>query len=187
MAFIHNLRRGVAALSAALMVSFAGPALAQMPNQVVLTPQIVAAVIASYPDVKRTTGELEAQYGDPGGGSADPGSALGAWLMVSGAHAALNGAVQAHGFADYQTWVGTVTSVVFAYTFTGEGGAANAQIAEAIAGIQNNPNLTDAQKQMMLQQMQASMGAIAMMQPSQENIDAVAPYAAELKAMFESN
>jgi hypothetical protein len=169
------------------MVSFAVPAPAQMPNQVVLTPQIVAAVIASYPDVKRTTGELEAQYGDPGGGGDDPDSALGAWLMVSGAHAALNGAVQAHGFADYQTWVGTVTSVVFAYTFAGEGGGANAQMAEAIAGIQNNPNLTDEQKQMMLQQMQASMGAIAMMQPPQQNIDAVAPYAAELEAMFESD
>jgi hypothetical protein len=186
LAFIDNLRRGVAALTAALMLMFAGPALAQMPNQVALTPQIVAAVIASYPDVKQTADQLEAQYGEPGGGS-DPGSAFGAWLMVSGAHAALNGAVQAHGFADYQSWMGALTSVFFAYTFAGEGGNANAQMAEAIAGIQNNPNLTDAQKEMMLQQMQASMGAMAMMQPSQENIDAVAPYAAEIEAMLENN
>jgi hypothetical protein len=63
----------------------------------------------------------------------------------------------------------------------------DAQMAEAIAQVQNNPNLSDAQKEMMMQQMQASMGAVAMMRPSQENVDAVAPYADQIQAMLDSD
>lgn len=169
----------------ALSVWVSGPALAQSMNQVPLTAATVEAVIASYPAVKQTADELSAKYGDVGGGGSDPGAAFGAWMAVSAAHGALNGTVQQYGFTDYATWVNTLTSVVFAHAFAGEGGEMNTQMAEAVAQIQNNPNLTDAQKEMMLQQIQASMGALAMMRPSQQNADAVAPYADQLRALLE--
>jgi hypothetical protein len=38
---------------------------------------------------------------------------------------------------------------------------------------------------MLLQQMQAAMGAVNAMRPSQENLDAVAPYADQLAVLFE--
>ena len=190
MILINNLLRAVGTLAAAVtMVAAVGPgtALAQMPNQVPLTPAIVEAVIASYPVAKQTADDLSTQYGDVGSGGNDPGAAFAAWLAVGGAVGAMNGAVQPYGFADYQTWVGTLTSVIFAHTFAAEGGNMDAQMAEAIAQIQNNPNLSDAQKEMMLQQMQASMGAVAMMRPSPENVDAVAPYADQIAAMLDSD
>ena len=189
MKLINSLLRAVGTFAAVVAVVAVGPgtARAQMPNQVPLTPAIVEAVIASYPVVKQTADDLSAQYGDVGPGGNDPGAVFGAWLAVSGAMGALNGAVQPYGFADYQTWIGTVTSVVTAHAFAAAGGNMDSQMAEAIAQIQNNTSLSDAQKEMMLQQMQASMGAVAMMRPSQENVDAVAPYADQIEAMLDSN
>jgi hypothetical protein len=175
-----------AVFATAISVWAVGPAAAQAMNQVPLTPAIVEAVIASYPAVKQTADDLSAQYGNVGGGGGDPGAAFGAWMAVSAAHGALNGTVQQYGFADYATWVNTLTSVVFAYTFAGEGGGMDAQMAEAVAGIQNNPNLSDAQKEMMLQQIQASFGALSAIRPPQQNVDAVAPYADQLAVIFEN-
>jgi hypothetical protein len=94
---INSLLRAVGAVVAAVTVVLAvgpGAALAQMPNQVPLTPAIVEAVIASYPVVKQTADDLSTQYGDVGSGGNDPGSAFAAWLAVGGAMGALNGAVQ---------------------------------------------------------------------------------------------
>lgn len=179
-------RAVMAAVAGAITVWASAGALAQSTNQVPLTGAIVEAVIASYPAVKQTADELSAQYGDVGGGGDDPGAAFGAWMAVSAAHGALNSTVQQYGFADYMTWVNTLTSTVFAYTFAEQGGAMDAQMAEAVAQIQNNPSLSDAQKEMMLQQIQASMGAVAAMRPPQANVDAVAPYADQLKVLFEN-
>lgn len=185
MTLIKHLRRA-SAVAAVLAAAFTvAPASAQM-TQVPLTSASVEAVIASYPAVKQTAEALEAQYGNIDD-SGDPGAAWGAWLAVGGAHGALNSSVQSYGFADFPTWVATVSSVAMAYGFAEQGGndSIDAQMAEALAQIQNNPNLTDAQKEMMLQQMQASMGAVAMIRPSEENVAAVAPYIDQLKVLFD--
>lgn len=170
---------------AAISAWMSGPAVAQAIEQVPLTGALVEAVIASYPAVKQTAEGLEAQYGDIGDGVGHPASALGAWMAVGAAQGALNGAVQQYGFSDYATWVSTLTSVVFAHTFAEQGGGMDAEIAAAIADIQNSPDFSDAQKEMMLQQIQASVGVLAAMRPSQQNIDAVAPYADQIQVLID--
>ena len=182
MATILSLRRILAGVAALALAFFIVPASAQMP-QVALTSATVEAFIASYPDVKAASDTLKAKYGDPSTGG-DATSSWTAWMAVGGATGALNTAVQAHGFNDFQSWLSVLTSVGMAYGFAKDGGEMDQGIADAIKQIQNDPNMSDAQKQMMLQQMQAAMGSVAAMRPSQENIDAVKPYVDQLQVVF---
>lgn len=182
MATMPSFRRSLAAIAALALAVFVVPASAQMP-QVPLTSATVEAFIASYPDVKSTADGLKAQYGDPGAGG-DATASWSAWMAVGGATGALNTAVQAHGFNDFQSWLQVLTSVGMAYGFAKDGGQMDAGMAAAIKQIQDDPNMSDAQKQMMLQQMQAAMGGVAAIRPSQENIDAVTPYIDQLKVVF---
>ena len=171
-------------IGAALAVAaFAAPVAAQMP-QVALTSATVKAFIASYPDVKATAATLQKTYGNPAAGQNDPTTALGAWLAVGAAQNALNSAVRAHGFDSFATWIQVLTSVATAYGFAKDGDKMNAGMADAIKQIQDNDSLSDDQKKMMLQQMQAQMGSMASMAPA-ANIDAVKPYVDQLAVLFQ--
>jgi hypothetical protein len=180
--------RGLAAAVTILVASvFAAGAGAQgLPAaQVQLTTGAVEAFIASYPEVRQTADGLEEQYGARADNGDDPMAAWQGWMAVSGAQSALNGVCQAYGFDGFLPWLQVMASVATAYTFVREGGGVDEEMAASIAEIQNNPNLSVAQKQMLLQQMQAAMGAVNAMRPSQENLDAVAPYADQLAVLFE--
>jgi len=154
-------------------------------SQVPLTTGIVEAFIASYPDVRQTADSLEEKYGARADNGDDPMAAWQGWMAVSEAQGALNAVCQAHGFDGFLPWLQVLASVATAYTFVREGGGVDDKMAESIAEVQNNPNLSAAQKQMILQQMQAAMGAVSAMRPPQENLDAVAPYAPQLAVLFE--
>lgn len=173
--------RTVVAAAGLALVAFIVPASAQMP-QVELTSATVEAFIASYADVKATADKLRDQYGDQG--SADATSMWTAWMAVGGAQGALDQAVKAHGFDNFQSWVGVMTSVGMAYGFAKDGGQIDANMAAAVKQIQDNPDLTDDQKKMMVQQITASMGAVAAIKPPQANIDAVTPYVDRLTEVF---
>ena len=177
--FVHRL---VAAVIAVGLAAFIVPASAQMP-QVALISATVEAFIASYADVKATADKLKQQYGDPAS-SGDAMSGWTAWMAVGGAQGALDQAVQSHGFDNFQSWIQVLTSVGMAYGFAKDGGQVDAGMAAALKQIQDNPDLTDDQKKMMVQQMTASMGAVAAIKPPQGNIDAVAPYVDQLTAVF---
>ena len=112
-------------------------------------------------------------------------SAWTAWLAVGGAKGALDASVQAHGFDNFMSWLQVMTSVAMAYAFVKDGGEMDADMAQAIEQIKSNPSHSAAQKEMMLQQMEASMGAVASIRPSQANIDAVRPYEEQLAAVFD--
>jgi uncharacterized protein YneF (UPF0154 family) len=184
----HSVRQKIAAVVAAGAIASASvfaPAAHAQVEQVTLTANAVEGLIASYADVKRTSEELKAQYGEPGEGGNDPASDWTAWLAVGGAKGALDSSVQAHGFDNFMSWLQVMTSVAMAYAFVKDGGEMDASMAQAIEQIKNNPSLSAAQKEMMLQQMQASMGAVASIRPSQANIDAVKPYEEQLAAVFD--
>lgn len=178
-----NLLPLVAAVALSLGLAATGPARAQMPMTVTLDGPTVEAVIASYADIKAEAEALSAQYGGMDGGG-DNISAFGALLAYGDVKSRLDGVVQGHGFADFQTWVAAFSSVATAYAFSQGQGAAG-EMEQALASIRDNPDLTEQQKQMMIQQIQASMGVMAAMQPPQENIDAVAAHGAEIEAMLE--
>jgi hypothetical protein len=159
------------------------PALAQMGADVELDTGMVESFIASYPAVKEAAETIGAKYGLSTDGDAT--SAWGAWMGATGAWGELNGIVAEHGFTDFAQWLQVTMSVAKAYAFAESGDEMDQGMAEALAAIQNDPNLSDAQKEMMIQQLQASMGAVAGMKPSAANLEAVKPYLAELKALFE--
>jgi hypothetical protein len=180
--------RKVGAIGAVVVVACAAllstNAEAQMPTaDRLLTPAVVEAFISSYPVVKQTTDSLSQQYGIDAGDE-DP-SAWQAWAGVAAAQGALNAACQGYGFSDFSDWVQVFVSVATAYAFAKEGPGTNAEMTNSIAEIQNNPSLSDAQKQMLIQQMQAVMGMMNMIMPPQQNLDAVAPYADQLAALFD--
>jgi hypothetical protein len=154
-------------------------------GDIALTAEMVENFAASYAGVRAKADELSASYDVPEGGSAT--TAWQAWMGVGGAKADLDAAVAEHGFADFGEWLQAFSSVARAYAFAKDGGALDNDMAQALAQIQNDPNIPQAQKDMLLQQLQASAGAISSMRPSQENIDAVAPYVDQLSVVFEDN
>ena len=179
---ITFIRRFVVAVATVAFATCIVPASAQMP-QVELTSATVEAFIASFGDVKTTADQLKQQYGDPASGG-DAMSGWTAWMAVGGAQGALDQAVQSHGFDNFQSWIQVLTSVGMAYGFAKDGGQVDAGMAAALKQIQDNPDLTDDQKKMMVQQMTASMGAVAAIKPPQGNIDAVTPYLDQLTEVF---
>jgi len=176
-----------AAIVVALTSVFGSQAAAQAPTveQVALTPEIVEAFIASYPDVRQTADGLSAQYGVDVGDGDDPSTAWQAWLAVTGAQNALNAVCQNYGFTGFQQWLQVMVSVATAYAFATGGGDVPGEMAAAIQQIQDDPNMTEAQKQMMMEQMQASMAMMGAIMPPQQNIDAVTPYVDQLAVLFD--
>ena len=150
-----------------------------------LSPDAVENFIESYPDVRASVDGLRDQYDVPDGGSAS--ASMQAWAALGGAKSQLDNAVSPYGFADFTTWTQTFSAIGQAYAFAREGGSIDNQMSEALAKVRDNPNFSAAQKEMLLQQLQHSSGAIAAMRPSQQNIDAVAPYVDQLKAVFNDN
>jgi len=148
-----------------------------------LTPEIVENFIASYPKVKAKVDDLTPQYdvaGDLSGAAR-----WRAWAGVNDARSQLDAIVQAYDFTDFQSWVRILSVTAQAYAFTRSGADLDRKIAEALAKIENDPNLTESQKEMMRQQLRHSAEAIAAIKPSQGNIDAVAPYGDELEQLFD--
>jgi hypothetical protein len=154
-------------------------------GDIALTAGTVGSFAASYADVKAKADELSAKYDVPEGGSES--DAWQAWMGVGEAKAELDATVGAHGFSDFAVWIQTFSAVARAYAFAKDGGALDSDMAAALEKIRSDPNIPQAQKDMLLQQLQASAGAISGMRPSQENIDAVAPYVDQLSAVFEGN
>jgi hypothetical protein len=178
----------LALLAAATLIAPAtGPqpmsASAQMMEDVALTSDMVENFIKSYPQVKADAEAIGKKYNIEGGSGTD---SWGAWVTATGAWGELNGAVTPYGFTDFQQWLQVTMTVAKAYAFAESGGGVDAAMSQAIDEIKNNPDIPEAQKEMLLNQMQGSMTAVAGMRPSQENVDAVAPYAAELKALFDN-
>jgi len=148
-----------------------------------LTPEIVEHFIASFPEVKAKVDDLRAQYDVPGNLSG--AATWRAWADVNEAKRQLDAVVQDYGFPDFPSWVRTFSVTAQTYAFTQSGTDLDRKMAEALARIENEPNVPEAQKEMMRQQLRHSADAIAAIKPSQGNIDAVTPYAAELEQLFE--
>ena len=78
-----------------------------------------------------------------------------------------------------------ISSSLTAYAFAKEGGGIDAGMDQALAEIQNNPSIPEAQKKMLIEQMKMASGAMSAIRPPQENIDAVTPYLEQLKPLFD--
>jgi len=166
-----------------LVVAMANPAFAQTAD-VPLTSEIVGNFIESYPEVRAKAEELKAQYEVPEGTDV---TAWQAWAAVGAAKNELDAAVQAHGFADFNTWLQTFSTIARAYAFVREGGALDTKMADAMEKVQNDPNIPEGQKELILQQLKHSSAAIAGMRPSEDSLKAVEAQAERLKGLFDDN
>lgn len=149
----------------------------------ILTPAMVENLIASYPVVKEKVDQLREQFDVPD--DADGAAAWRAWTAVDGAKAQLDDTVRSYGFSDFSAWVRALSITAQVYAFTGSGEDIDSQMAEALQRIESDPNISEAQKEMMRQQLSHSVTAITAMKPSQASIDAVKPYAEQLSRLFE--
>ena len=154
--------------------------------QVALTDAVVKQFVASYPTVKATADKIAQKY-NVAGNSRDRTHGWGAWMAATSAWKEMDAVVKPYGFSNFKTWLDDTISIAMAYAFASHGAEMDAGMAQGLDRIKNNPNLSDAQKQMMLQQMQASMGSISAMRPPQGNIDAVKPYVPQLAPFFGKN
>lgn len=184
----------IASRIAAALVLGVGLLLASAPAQAqlaagsnyVLTPQIVENFISSYGPVRQRAEEL----GDENQSlpdDASPVDTFSAYLGAQGAMNELNGVTNQYGFSDFHDWLNAMSAIVSAYTFVQDGGGMDAQMAQAIAQVQNNPNMTQQQKDAILAQLGVATQSINAMRPSQENLDAVTPYANEIETMLEND
>ena len=180
-------RLAAAALAVALVASAAafGAGTAAYP-QVALTDTIIKQFVASYPAVKATADKIAKKYnverrsGDQTGG-------WGAWMAATSAWSEMDAVVKPYGFKNFKAWLDDTISIAMAYAFASHGAEMDAGMAQAVNQIKNNHSLSDAQKQVMLQQMQASMGSVNATRPPQGNIDAVMPYTSQLATFFGNN
>ncbi len=113
---------------------FGSPAQAQMPGQQVsLTPDIVERLIDSVPAVQATAEGLQAKYDvNDGGFGDDPVRAWQVWLAYGDARSALGQTCQQYGFADFNDWLATFSSVAMAHAFARKGGEMDDQMAQAV-------------------------------------------------------
>lgn len=98
--------------------------------------------------------------------------------------------VKKHGFSDAEDWADAgdrIVRAMMAIEMERQGhGDMRAEMEEAMREMEQNPNITDAQRQQMRQQMeQAVSGMEAMADAPQADIDAVKPHSAELRSAME--
>jgi hypothetical protein len=96
--------------------------------------------------------------------------------------------IKSRGFSGPEIWAETATRVFKAhgaYKMQQESPKMDARMQQAIAQMQNNPNLTAKQKQQMLQTMgQAKQSMRTYVNASSADIEAVKPFVAEIDATF---
>lgn len=186
MANIANFQRFFFALAAiGLIVWMTGSTALAQGEAVSLEGATVENFIESYDAVRETAGELSAQY-DQSEGSSVIGGWHG-WMGEGGARSDLDDTVDAYGFADFGAWVEVLSAIARSYAFVTEFEEADIQISAAQERVQGDPNISEAEREMMLQQLEHTAKTIALMRPAQENIDAVKPHLAELAGFFEEN
>jgi len=155
----------------------------------------VSAFVASFPELRRLGEKYETEFAGQGGMAAG-GSAPGPSDMFAGALTRMKASrgydeflaiLRKHGFADAEHWAEVSSRVMAAFLSLKMGAAMpqmQAQLEQARQRIEANPSLTPEQKQMMLEQMQASMGMMRSSQASAADIAAVEPHAAAIEKIM---
>lgn len=181
-------------LVCALLVYFGNPsARAQqalggtqsVPEQVPLDADRIERALASMPAMKEVRDGLEEKHGDlPEGGG--PMGALQGLITNRAAMAEINAVVADYGFDDAVDWYQSVYSVMIAGVFAKDAEMMG-QLSEMEAALDEirNSDMPQNQKDMLLQQMQAGMGMLLAMKPSEENLAAVRPYLDQIERVME--
>jgi hypothetical protein len=163
----------------------AGPS--GVPEQVTLSAKLVESFIQSWEPARALAEKHQADWDGKGlsDGEATGLGKLRAYLEGRGALSEFNQLVGSYGFSGFDHWSQVAYSVFVAHGFAQPGASTDAAFAQAIAGIDNNPNLSPQQKAAMKAQMAQSMGSYQAMQPPPANIAAVKPFGARIDALLD--
>lgn len=176
------------ALAVALTLGCALPGLAiaqepastdmPVPEQVVLTPDMVERFIASWPDFQVLGDNLAETRGvDPS--ATTPTAAFQSWAKEEDAKADIDKLVAKHGFASLAEWSRVAESVMLAFSYDEEG-LTDERLAEVLAEIESSPQIPDDQKAMAAEQVRAYFAAARAVKPLPENVAVIQPYLDDL-------
>ncbi len=160
----------------------------QLPPQIPLTPELVEAFIASYPELHALGEQLKQKYGDVETDPEDPSSFVAGFAQYADARAQMEGIIQQHGIASIEDWVHVAYSVMLAYSFAerGEGGGSvDSEMAEAIDQIKSDKSIPDQQKQQLIAMLEQQMAQISQLRPPAGNIEVVQQYSDQIKQIAE--
>ncbi|GLK75705.1 hypothetical protein GCM10008171_09590 [Methylopila jiangsuensis] len=182
-----------------------GAAVAELePKQIPLTPTLVEAFLAAWPEFETLREKLAAEEPDAKaqdanpkdqpesdeaevGEAEDPVGALAAYLDKPEAKAQIDAVLKKHNFAAYADWANTAQSVLLAFGASDpEGGETDlgAEKRKVQSEIENDAALSDDEKQAALKDLDEQFAALESFQPIPGNVDVVKPYIEKIKALF---
>lgn len=177
--------------SVSLLAPLPAPATAQtqqLPPQIQLSPELVEAFLASYPELHDLGEQLKQKYGEVETDPEDPSSFVAGFARYADAKAEMEAIVQRHGIQSIEDWAHVAYSVMLAYSFAerGEGGGSvDSEMAEAIDQIKTDKSIPDQQKQQLIAMLQQQMAQISQLRPPAGNIEVVQKYADQIKLIAE--
>jgi hypothetical protein len=183
----------IIALLALLLPSpiFASPPPKKPPAQILLNAPLIEHFIASYKPVAVLGKRYDAQWdkerlADP---KTDALREMKDNLEAKGAIREFDALVGQYGFSSFSAWLIVYYSTAMAYGFADPKNdlpQLEARLVGALAGIQNNPNLTDEDKAKYTAAAREFLASYIALRPPAGNIEAVRPYQAQLQALLGS-
>jgi hypothetical protein len=162
----------------------ASPAFAQGGSEsITLTAERVEAVIAAFAPMRAELRELDESFGSDADAN-NYSSQLQALAIAGGVSGAVDSAAQENGFASFLDWVNHTNAVLIAHVFAANASKMDAEMQQALAQIDSQPGMSDAQKEQMKQMLMQSMAAVDAARPPEENIAAVMPYHDQIEAIL---
>jgi hypothetical protein len=160
----------------------------QLPPQIQLTPELVEAYLASYPELHDLGDQLKQKFGEVETDPEDPSSFVAGFAQYSEAKAEMEAIIQRHGIQSIQDWVNVAYSVMLAYSFAERGdggGSVDSEMAEAIDQIKKDKSIPEQQKGQLIAMLQQQLAQISQLRPPAGNIEIVEKYADQIKQIAE--
>ena len=156
-------------------------------EQIPLTEDSVARLIESFPVFKAKAEELSERY--PELDDRSPGRHLSSLAAYPVAMAEIQAVIGAYGFDDIETYMRTLQTAAMTAAILDleaeRGMSLQEQIDAQVQQLQNNPQIPENMRAQVLQMLEAQLEQVRRMEPLPGNREAVAPHAAELRALLD--
>lgn len=191
---VHRTRLSVLTLwVCALLLSL--PAWGQTappPQQIALSQESVARFLQSYGRVKELCKKYDQKWADQdfADPQSDGGTRLRQSLEAHGARDAFNRVVKPYGFSGLEEWWATAYSAMLASAFADpahDPAMMKAKLDRALAQIKQNLKLSKDQKAKYAASLRQSLQRYEALRPPAANIDAIRPFAAQLRLLSDSS
>ena len=147
----------------------------------------VARLIESFPVFKAKAEELSERY--PELDDRSPGRHLSSLAAYPVAMAEIQAVIGAYGFDDIETYMRTLQTAAMTAAILDleaeRGMSLQEQIDAQVQQLQNNPQIPENMRAQVLQMLEAQLEQVRRMEPLPGNREAVAPHAAELRALLD--